>query len=131
MVQKKGPKNDRPLTEVELEIMNAVWDLEECTVKDVLETLQKSRPLAYTSVATIMKILETKKFLGSRKKDKAHVYFPTVKRTEYESQSLKHLTERVFQGNPSSMVMRLLEASKISKEELESIRVLLDERLRS
>ena len=133
MVYKKSAKptkTEKPLTELELEIMNAMWNLGEGTVKQVQETLPKERPLAYTSVATMMKILEDKKFLSSLKKDKAHWYRTLVDRAEYEGKSLKHLTEKVFQGNPSSMVMRLLEESTLSKEELESIRSLLNERLK-
>ncbi len=125
----RGVKNEKLLTELELEIMNLVWSFESCTVKDVQNALPKERPLAYTSVATMMKILEEKGFLKSERLDKAHTYRPCVARSDYEGKSLKHLAEKVFQGSPSSMVMRLLEESEISKTELESIRALLNERL--
>ena len=83
-----------------------------------------------TSVATIMKILEQKGFLASRKKEKAHVYTALVPREEYEAKSLRHLTENLFQGDPATMVMKLLDDSDLSRDELKSIRALLDERLR-
>ena len=129
MSLKKTPAHDRLLTEVELEIMNVIWDGAECTVRDVHEALAKNRPVAYTSVATIMKILEQKNILISKKGDKAHSYFPKVPRTEYEATSLRHLARDVFRGDPTSMMMRLLDESELSTDELKVIRTLLNERL--
>ena len=118
------------LTEVELEIMNVVWDLEQdCTVREVHTELAKQRAVAYTSVATIMKILEQKDVLGSRKLDKAHTYFPKLARTVYEATTLSHLAKEVFRGDPSSMVVRLLDQSELSAEELKSIQEVLDRRM--
>ena len=129
MTQKKKPKLEKPFTEVELELMNVIWDLAECTVKDVQVRLQEKRELAYTSVATMMKILEQKGVLASRKSDRAHTYQPLISREAYESASLRHLADHVFQGDPSSMVMRLLSDAKLSKEELQNIQKILDERI--
>jgi predicted transcriptional regulator len=134
MVQRGKTTLEKPLTEVELELMNAIWDLSDvpgntgpgCTVKDVQQALPKERDLAYTSVATIMKILEQKGAIKSTKQDRAHTYEPLVSRAEYESMSLRHLTKNLFQGDPSSMVMRLLSDDLLSKEELNAIRRILN-----
>jgi len=131
MVKRKRTSEEKRLTEVELELMNVIWDLGECTVKDVQSALPPGRDLAYTSVATVMKILEQKKVLESRKTERAHSYFPLLSRTDYEAVALRHIANHLFQGNPTSMVMRLLDESNLSSEELKSIRTLLDERLRS
>lgn len=129
MRQKKKTKFEKPFTEVELEIMNVIWNLGDCTVKEVQTALQLTRDLAYTSVATMMKILEQKGALGSKKDDRVHTYRPVISREDYEVGSLRHLADNVFQGDPGAMVMRLLTESKITKEELQTIRKLLDERL--
>lgn len=129
MNYKKKIKIEKQFTEVELELMNVIWDLGQCTVKDVQVRLQEKRELAYTSVATMMKILEQKGILISQKDDKAHIYRPIVFRQDYESACLKHMTENVFQGDPSSMVMKLLSETKLSKDELQAIRLLLDSRI--
>jgi predicted transcriptional regulator len=97
-------------------------------VKDVQQEISKSRELAYTSVATIMKILEQKGILKSVKNDKAHLYSSLISKTEYETSSLRHLAENLFEGNPTSMVMRLLSDANLSKEELSSIQKILDQR---
>jgi len=129
MTAKKKSKFEKPFTEVELEVMNVIWNLGDCTVKDVQTALQTTRELAYTSVATMMKILEQKGALSSKKDDRVHTYQALITREAYELGSLRHLADNVFQGDPSAMVMRLLSESKISKEELQNIRKLLDERL--
>ena len=129
-MQKKRSKLEKLFTEVELELMNVIWGTKECTVKDVQEALPKGRDLAYTSVATIMKILEQKGALASEKKDKAHTYKALITRPEYETLSLSHLKTNVFGGDPTSMVMRLLNESNISQKEMETIRTLINERLK-
>ena len=129
MSLKKKSKFEKPFTEVELEIMNVIWNLGECTVKDVQIALQATRELAYTSVATMMKILEQKGALCSKKGERIHTYHPLISRHDYELGSLRHLADNVFQSDPSAMVIRLLTESKISKEELQNIRKILDERL--
>src|SRR5262245_12278860 len=118
MTKKRKTQLEKPLTEVELELMNAVWELGECTVKDVQKALSQKRELAYTSVATVMKILEEKGALESEKGERVIVYKPLLTREEYGAASLRHLASNVFQGSPSSMVMRLLDESSLSREEL-------------
>ena len=122
---------DRPLTEVELELMQIIWRLGECTIRDVHDALPKDRDLAYTSVATMMKILEQKGALASHKKDRAHLFTPKVSKADYEAASLQYLSENLFQGNATSMVVRLLDEGQLTTEELRSLKKLLDERLRS
>jgi predicted transcriptional regulator len=118
------------LTDVELELMSALWQLEEATVRDVMNELPRSRKLAYTSVSTIMRILEDKKLVKSRKLGRAHVYRPAISKSEYETRSLRHLVAKVFDGAPSAMVMRLLDDEGLSAGELREIQRMLQEKLR-
>lgn len=122
---------DRQLTDVELELMQLVWRLEECTIRDVYEALPKGRDLAYTTVATMIKILEQKGAVSCQKKDRAIVVKSRIPRSEYEAASLKHLSEIVFQGDATSMATRLLDDSNLTMDDLRALRKLLDERLRS
>ncbi|MBY0415886.1 MAG: BlaI/MecI/CopY family transcriptional regulator [Bdellovibrionales bacterium] len=122
-------KIEKPLTEVELQLMNVIWALNECTVKEVQTELSKDRELAYTSVATVMKILESKGILKSAKSDKAHVYTSLISKESYEKQSLEHLAENLFKGDSSMMVMRLLDNSNLSQKDLQAIREVLNSRL--
>ena len=131
MPPKKPLKLDKPLTEAELELMNIVWGLGECTVKDVQNALPQGRDLAYTSVATFMKILEQKGVLKSTKEERAHVYRPIVSQNSYQTMSLQHIQQNVFGGDPSSMVMRLLDNADLSRHEIEAIRAVLNQRLKT
>lgn len=120
----------RILTETELELMGIIWKLGEGTVNDVQGSLPPERKLAYTSVSTIMRILESKKVLGSRKAGRGHVYYPLLKKEDYEATSLNHLVDRVFEGTPTSLVRCLLDTNKLSASDLKEIQTLLSEKTR-
>ncbi|WNG18843.1 BlaI/MecI/CopY family transcriptional regulator [Cystobacter fuscus] len=123
----KSSQNEapRPLTPVELELMQLVWRKDEVSVADVLEALPPERKLAYTSVSTVLRILEQKGVLRSRKVGRGHLYSAVLPREAYELQSVRHLVETVFDGTPSALVERLVEAVPLSPEEVEQIRALL------
>lgn len=120
----------RLLTEVELEIMNHLWRLGEGGVNDLLAVLPRQRKLAYTSVSTMLRILEQKKIVRSRKEGRAHVYIPVLSKEEYEQATLHHLVNEVFDGSGVSLARRLIDTGEISASELEELRRLIDERTR-
>ncbi|MEM6891218.1 MAG: BlaI/MecI/CopY family transcriptional regulator [Pseudomonadota bacterium] len=124
-------KRNELLTEVELEFMNELWALGEGTVRDVLKRLPKDRNLAYTSGATILRILEQKEFVTSRKEGKSHVYIPTLAKDAYQTRSLKHLSAKLFDGTPASLVAALVNDEELSEEALGQIRALVDRRLKN
>jgi predicted transcriptional regulator len=126
--QKSTPKNPDPklLTETELELMTHLWRLGEGSVSDVLTALPTSRNLAYTSVSTILRILEQKGVLTNRKEGRGHVYIPLIKKTEYEAKTLRHVVDRVFDGTPVALVKQLVN-SGLSAEELREMRKLIEQ----
>ena len=115
----------RRLTEVELELMTLLWRLGSGTVNDVIGMLPPDRQLAYTSVSTILRILEKKGVVASRKQGRGHVYAPRIGKDEYESWSVRDLVTRVFEGAPAELVRCLLESKALTPRDLESIRRLL------
>jgi predicted transcriptional regulator len=128
-VNKKVRDESKLLTETELELMTILWRLGEGSVNEVLAALPAGRELAYTSVSTILRILEQKKVLASRKEGRGHVYFPLVKKDRYEATSLQHLVTKVFDGEPATLVRRLIETKGLNEDDLKSIRALLNQRL--
>jgi predicted transcriptional regulator len=124
-------KKTELLTEVELEFMNELWAIGEGTVRDVLERLPDDRNLAYTSGATILRILEQKEFVTSRKAGKSHVYSPTLAKDTYQTRSLKDLSRKLFDGTPASLVARLVNDDELTEEALGQIRALVDRRLKN
>ena len=125
----KKKKSDL-LTEVELEFMNELWALGEGTVRDVLERLPEDRNLAYTSGATILRILEQKAFVTSRKEGKSHVYVPALAKDAYQTRSLKDLSAKLFDDTPASLVAALVNDDELTEEALGQIRALVDRRLK-
>ena len=126
----KRKKSDL-LTEVELEFMNELWALGEGTVRDVLQRLPEDRNLAYTSGATILRILEQKEFVTSRKEGKSHVYVPALAKDAYQSRSLKDLSAKLFDDTPASLVAALVNDDELTEEALGQIRALVDRRLKN
>src|SRR5436305_186057 len=117
---------DRALTEVELELMTILWRRGEGTVNDVMAALPAERPLAYTSVSTMLRILEKKGVLGTRKQCRGHVYLPRVSKAEYESFSVRDLIARVFDGTPGTLVRCLVDSKALSPDDLAALRRALD-----
>ncbi|WP_306114453.1 MULTISPECIES: BlaI/MecI/CopY family transcriptional regulator [unclassified Roseovarius] len=122
-------KKSEFLTEVELEFMTELWALGQGSVRDVLARLAPGRNLAYTSAATILRILEQKGFVTSEKVNKSLIYKPALAREAYQSKSLRNLSDKLFDGTPASLVARLVDDDGLSEDALEEIRALLDRRL--
>ena len=118
------------LTEQELEIMKIVWEREEATVRDVYETLLEQRKVAYTTVMTMMKILEHKGHLQKRADDKAHVYKPTKPKAAVIKNMVRDFVERVFNGSAEPLVMHLVEERHLSDGEIVEIERMLKARRR-
>lgn len=127
MKKAKAKESDNKLlTEVELELMNILWKLGEGSVNDVIENLSKGRDLAYTSVSTILRILEQKGILKTRKEGRGHVYIPILAKTEYESKTVKHVVDRVFDGTPVALVRQLLDSVELNEADLKELRNLIE-----
>ena len=129
--QMRKKKNKSLLTEGELEFMTELWTLGEGSVKDVLAALPDDRNLAYTSGATILRILEEKGFVESRKDGKSLVYSPLLEKDVYQTRSLQNLSRTLFDDAPASLVARLVDDEGLTDAELEDIRALVERRLRN
>jgi predicted transcriptional regulator len=126
VASKPEPEAPRPLTPVELELMQLVWKQGEVSVADVLAALPPERALAYTSVSTVLRILEQKGVVRSRKQGRGHLYSAVLPREAYEAQSVRHLVDTLFEGTPSALVARLVEALPLAPDEVEQIHKLLE-----
>jgi predicted transcriptional regulator len=126
MPARKPPRLEKTLTEVELELMTILWELGGGTVNDVLGALPATRPLAYTSVATILRILEQKGVLGTEKVGRGHRYVPLVPKNHYEAFALEQMVGKVFGGEPVALVRRLVDGADLSRSDLATLRALLE-----
>jgi predicted transcriptional regulator len=110
-----------PLTEAELEIMHVVWGLGDATVKQVHDVLSARRPVAYTTVMTMLGLLARKGHLKREESGKAFVYRPAHPKGRVVSKMLDDFVSRVFHGSARPLVLALLKDKKISKRELDEI----------
>ena len=117
----------RTLTEQELEIMKVVWERKTATVRDVYETLRERKPVAYTTVMTMMNILETKGHLVKRPEGRAYVYEPAHAQTQVISGMVQDFVDRVFDGAAQPLLLSLVRERKLSREDLDEISRLIDE----
>lgn len=111
----------------ELDVMNALWDGGPSTVAEVRKALTDD--LAYTTVLTILRILEEKGYVAHDPEGRAHRYRPLVERRAAGDSALKRLTRRLFGGSPELVLTRLVESDDLTDEDLRRMRDLLERRL--
>ena len=121
-----GSQKTKMLTDVELELMTILWRIGEGSVASVIAELPEGRDLAYTSVSTILRILEQKKILITRKEGRSHIYIPLLSKTDYEAKTVRHVVENVFEGAPVTLIRTLLNNVNLKDEELEELRQIIN-----
>jgi len=107
--------------------MQVIWDLKQCTVRQVYEALRERRPVAYTTVMTMMKILEEKGHLMKNSDGRAHVYRPSQPKRKVIASLVADFVARVFQGSPKPLVMNLVQEQMLTQEDLEEINRMIQE----
>jgi predicted transcriptional regulator len=115
------------LTDAELEVMRAIWELEGGTVREVHERLNRNRPLAYTTVMTMLNILEEKGHLTRRKQGRAYLYQPVRPKSQVISGMIDDFLGKVFDGSARPLVLSLVKDQKLSEEDLEEIASMIRE----
>ena len=101
--------------------MKIVWERDKTTVRDVYEALLERRKVAYTTVMTMMKILETKKYLKKTLADRAYVYRPAQPKGQVIGDMVREFVNRVFNGSAEPLLVHLVDQHGLSGEELEEI----------
>jgi predicted transcriptional regulator len=110
----------KTLTKAEEQIMQILWDLKEGVVKDVVEQFSEPRP-AYTTVATVLKVLENKGFVSCRKIGNTNLFFPEVKKHEYARFQFGSLLQDYFHGSFPKLATFFAKENNLSISELEEM----------
>ena len=108
------------LTRGEEEVMRILWSIESGFVNDIIARMEEPKP-KYTTVATFIKILENKGFVGHEAVGKSHRYFPLVTKDEYAGNVLKSMLSSYFDGSLSQMVSFFSQKENISVKEMDEI----------
>ena len=105
--------------------MKVVWGLESATVRQVYEALLKRRQIAYTTVMTMMNILEQKGFLKKRQEDRAYIYNPVQPQKQVVGSLVRDFVNRVFNGAAEPLLLHLVEDQKLTEKDLDEIRKMI------
>ncbi|HQR36250.1 MAG TPA: BlaI/MecI/CopY family transcriptional regulator [Blastocatellia bacterium] len=122
MARRKSPT----LTEVELELMDVLWDKGQATVSDIVEALPEER-LAYSSVLTMMRILEQKGYVSHEKEGRAFIYKPLVDRQQAQKTVIGYLLKRFFNNSPELLVVNLLDHEDVGPKEVQRLKQMIEE----
>ena len=107
--------------------MKVVWRKDEATVRDVYEALQETRPVAYTTVMTMMRILQEKGYLTKATNDRAHVYRPAKPSQQVIGGMVRDFLDRVFDGASDALLVHLARDNKLTAKQRRIVRQLLDD----
>ncbi|MBI4266028.1 MAG: BlaI/MecI/CopY family transcriptional regulator [Acidobacteria bacterium] len=122
------PRKPSPaLTDAEARVMAVLWDRRRATVAVVVGALSKTRAVSYSTVQTILRILEMKGYVSHDKVARAFVYRPIVDERQARRRALKHLAARLFHGSPALLVLNVLEDERIDPAELKQLKKLIED----
>jgi predicted transcriptional regulator len=120
-------KPSQTLTPQELAIMKVVWRLENATVRQVYEALRERRAIAYTTVMTMMRVLEEKGYLEKELVDRAHVYRPVKPRQQVMGALVRDFVDRVFDGASDRLLLHLAKDNRLTEKQRRIVEKLIEE----
>ncbi len=101
--------------------MEVLWKKKEASVRDAVDELSKKKPVAYTTVLTMFRILQKKGFVVHRTEGRAFIYLPTISRTEARKQALENLMRQFFNGSTNVLAQHLINEHDMDLEELKAM----------
>ena len=116
------------LTRQELRIMKVVWDRGAATVKEVCEVMSRNKPTAYTTILTLMGILEDKGALTHIRSGRAYLYKPLLSRNQATRNQVRDVVLRFFDGQPEKLIANILDDEVNDPERLHGVKTLLESR---
>ena|ERR1044072_3176046 len=113
------------LTKAEEEIMQIIWQLERCLVRDVIDNLGDP-DIPHSTISSVVRILEKKGFVGHKAYGKTYEYFAIVSKDEYAQNGVKSLVEKYFGGSPRKLVSFLVQSEDMNLKELNELMKMVD-----
>ena len=119
-------KESQTLTEAELRLMQIIWKAGPSTVQAVVDRLPEETPLAYSTVLTMLRILEKKGYLRHSKEGRAFVYHSIVGQSEARKGALRYLMQRFFDNSPKLLLANLVENESMDPKDLNLLRQIIE-----
>ena len=113
------------LTDAEARVMAVLWRTRTATVADVVDALKETATVSYSTVQTILRILEKKGYVRHEKIARAFIFHPVVDERQARRRALHHLVSRLFDGSPSLLVLNVLDDEELDAEELARVKKLI------
>jgi predicted transcriptional regulator len=114
------------LTDAEARVMTVLWRLKTATVADVVAALTRTRAVSYSTIQTILRILESKGYVAHEKVARAFMYRPVIDASQARRRALRHLVTRLFDNSPSLLVLNVLDDDELAPEELKRLKDLIE-----
>jgi BlaI family penicillinase repressor len=111
---------------LEMQVLAVLWDRGPATARQVLEALPDKKERAYTTVLSVMQVMEKKGLLRHDTEGNRHIYAPTVKQRDVLGSFLRSVVSNIFGGSAANAMQHLLQTTKVSETELAEMRALLD-----
>ena len=109
-------------TDLEMQVLSVLWDRGDSTVREVMRELPDGKRRAYTTVLTILQVMEKKGLVGHTRKGLTYVYHPEVDRDQVVAPVMRTLLKNVFGGDPSAIVQSLLDCGDVDADQVKAIR---------
>ncbi len=115
------------LTPQELKVMNILWRLRKAFVNDIIDEWAEDKTPAYNTVSTIVRILQKKGFVAHKAYGRSHQYQPSISKAQYQKRHISSVLNNVFAGSMKGLVSTLLDEKEVSKEDLASLKQLIED----
>ncbi|MEO3406641.1 BlaI/MecI/CopY family transcriptional regulator [Mucilaginibacter sp. CAU 1740] len=114
------------LTKTEEKIMQIMWELKSAFVKDIIEQMPDEPKPPYNTISSVVRLLETKGYIGHKAYGKTHEYFPTISKAAYRKHSFSKLITNYFDGSAQSLLSFMVKEETLSDKDIEEIQKMID-----
>src|SRR5262245_45401342 len=114
------------LGRMQLRMMQVIWKAGRCTARAITDAMNAQEPTAHSTVQTLLRTLEDKGALAHKVEGRTFIFYPRVKEDEVQQDVTEDLVERVFGGSAGNLVSYLVKSGKVSRQELDEIRKMID-----
>lgn len=122
-------KPPRP-SELELQVLSVLWERGPLSVREILDAMPDGKQRAYTTILSVLQVMEKKKLVSHKRQGQSHVYHPLVERQQVLRPMFREMLRNVFGGSPAQAVQYLLDSSRPDADELAQIQQLIEDAAR-
>ena len=119
------------LGKVQLQIMQVLWEKGQATAREITDAMNRHEPIAHSTVQTLLRGLEEKQAVAYRVEGRVFIFYPLIKEDKVRTSAARDLVERIFGGNAAELMAHLLKHEKVSAEEIEELRQLINAKAKS